>query len=46
MRDIMTTASLVKENIQLGWLTYSSEAQSLITVAGNDGIQADMVLEK
>ena len=42
----MTTATLVKGNIQLGWLTYSSEAQSLIIMAGHDGIQADMLLEK
>ena len=30
----------------MGWLTYSSEAQSIIIMVGHGAMQADMVLEK
>lgn len=42
----MTTATLIKENIYLGWLGYSSEFQFIIIMVGLDSVQADMVLVK
>ena len=42
----MTMATITKENISLGWLTYSSEVQSIIIMAEHGDVQADMVLEK
>ena len=41
----MTTATLLKENIYLGWLTVS-EVESIIVMVGYDGTQADLGLEK
>ena len=39
----MTTATIIKENIQLG-LFYISEVQSIITVTGQGSMQTDIVL--
>ena len=45
-RDIMTMATLTKESIEMGWLTYSSEIQSIIIIVEHGSMLADMVLEK
>ena len=42
----MTTATLIKENISLWWLTYSPAVQSITIFVGHDSMQADMALER